>query len=173
MADSLATTSAETSSESDRAVAHQQRSVTNSVRRWPTWRRLALAGICYLTLSVVIWWHVWSAPTVTPPRSTATRTLLWYLEWPAYALAHGANPFFSTAMFHPGGVNLLANTSVLGIGIPLAPLTWAFGPVLTLTWRSPSARTVGARHVLPPLRWSDGRLRPSRAACCTDSHPSS
>ena len=133
MADSLATTSAETSSESDRAVAHQQRSVTNSVRRWPTWRRLALAGICYLTLSVVIWWHVWSAPTVTATSINGDPALfLWYLEWPAYALAHGANPFFSTAMFHPGGVNLLANTSVLGIGIPLAPLTWAFGPVLTL-----------------------------------------
>jgi len=104
MADSLATTSAETSSESDRAVAHQQRSVTNSVRRWPTWRRLALAGICYLTLSVVIWWHVWSAPTVTATSINGDPALfLWYLEWPAYALAHGANPFFSTAMFHPVG----------------------------------------------------------------------
>ena len=54
------------------------------------------------------------------------------LEWPAYALAHGHNPFFSTALFHPGGINLLSNTSVLAIGIPLAPVTWIFGPVATL-----------------------------------------
>jgi len=134
-----------------------------------------LAGICYLTLSVVIWWHVWSAPTVTATSINGDPALfLWYLEWPAYALAHGANPFFSTAMFHPGGVNLLANTSVLGIGIPLAPLTWAFGPVLTLNVALTSAPHCRRSPCsTSSADGSDGRLRPSRAACCTDSHPSS
>ena len=47
-------------------------------------------------------------------------------------MAHGHNPFFSTSLFHPEGINLLANTSVLAIGIPLAPITWLFGPVATL-----------------------------------------
>ena len=26
---------------------------------------------------------------------------LWFFQWPATALAHGQNPFFSTALFHP------------------------------------------------------------------------
>jgi hypothetical protein len=32
---------------------------------------------------------------------------------------------------HPRAVNLMANTSVLGLGIPLAPVTWLFGPEVT------------------------------------------
>ena len=31
----------------------------------------------------------------------------------------------------PHGINLLANTSVLALGVPLAPVTWLGGPVLT------------------------------------------
>jgi hypothetical protein len=88
----------------------------------------------YLLVSIVLWWHVWSShpTTVTTCGCGDSALFLWFLEWPAYALAHGHNPFFSTALFHPGGINLLANTSVLAIGIPLAPITWLFGPVATL-----------------------------------------
>ncbi|MFZ0665832.1 MAG: hypothetical protein WAM97_08745, partial [Acidimicrobiales bacterium] len=88
----------------------------------------------YLALSFGLWWNVWS----THPAGTTTcacgdaSLFLWFLEWPAYAIAHGHNPFFSTAMFHPTGVNLLSNTSVLAIGFLLAPVTWLFGPVATL-----------------------------------------
>jgi len=32
----------------------------------------------------------------------------------------------------PGGINLLDNTSVLALGVVLAPVTWLFGPVVTL-----------------------------------------
>ena len=49
-----------------------------------------------------------------------------------HAIAHGQNPLYSTNLFYPGGVNLLSNTSELGIGIILAPVTWAFGPIATL-----------------------------------------
>ncbi len=110
-----------------------------STGRRPTSRRrrlapYAVAGLVYLAVSVVLWWHVWS----THPTATATcgcgdpALFLWFLEWPAYAIAHGHNPFYSTALFHPGGINLLSNTSVLAIGVPLAPVTWLFGPVATL-----------------------------------------
>jgi hypothetical protein len=42
---------------------------------------------------------------------------VWFLGWPAYALAHGLNPFYSTWMNHPRGVNLMANTSMPLLGI--------------------------------------------------------
>jgi hypothetical protein len=88
----------------------------------------------YLLVAIALWWHAWSGhPTTATTCGCGDSALfLWFLEWPAYALAHGHNPFFSTALFHPGGINLLANTSVLAIGIPLAPVTWLFGPVATL-----------------------------------------
>jgi len=88
----------------------------------------------YLGVSIAIWWGVWS----THPTSTTTcgcgdpSLFTWFLEWPAYAISHGASLFYSTRLFHPGGINLLANTSVLAIGVPLAPVTWLFGPVATL-----------------------------------------
>jgi hypothetical protein len=97
-------------------------------------RALLLATATYLLLSVVVWWNVWSThPTsVTTCGCGDSSLFTWFLEWPAYALAHGLNPLYSTAMFHPGGTNLLSNTSELGFGIVLTPVTWIFGPIATL-----------------------------------------
>jgi hypothetical protein len=95
---------------------------------------VAAAGLVYLAVSVLLWWGVWS----THPTSTTTcacgdsALFLWFLEWPAYALAHGHSLFWSAWLFHPQGINLLSNTSVLAIGTVLAPVTWLFGPVATL-----------------------------------------
>ncbi|HVB92855.1 MAG TPA: hypothetical protein VND67_00940 [Acidimicrobiales bacterium] len=97
-------------------------------------RGLLLASAAYLLLSVIVWWNVWSThPTsVTTCGCGDSSLFTWFLEWPAYALAHGLNPLYSTAMFHPGGINLLSNTSELAFGIVLAPVTWIFGPIATL-----------------------------------------
>jgi hypothetical protein len=98
--------------------------------RWP----YAVAGPLYLGLAVWLWWGVWSThPTTTGSCGCGDPSLFtWFLEWPAYALRHGQNPLHSTALFHPSGINLLSNTSVLVIGVVLAPVTWLFGPVATL-----------------------------------------
>jgi hypothetical protein len=52
----------------------------------------------------------------------------WLLAHGAHVLAHGGNPLFSTAQNAPDGVNMMANTSALGVTIPLAPLTLVAGP---------------------------------------------
>ena len=98
------------------------------------WRSLLAGGLGYLTLSVALWWNVWSShPTsVTTCGCGDTSLFTWFLEWPAYALSHGINPLYSTYLFHPGGVNLLSNTAEVGLGIALAPVTWLFGPIATL-----------------------------------------
>ena len=118
----------------DPFVTHSRRAAAHpgSLRRSAAVLGGAFAG--YLVVAVLLWWHVWSShpSTVTTCGCGDSALFLWFLEWPAYALAHGHNPFFSTALFHPGGINLLSNTSVLAIGIPLAPITWIFGPVATL-----------------------------------------
>ena len=97
-------------------------------------RTLVVAAAAYLALSVGVWWDVWTShpASVTTCGCGDSSLFTWFLEWPAYAIAHGLDPFYSSAMFHPGGVNLLANTSELGIGVVLAPVTWLFGPVATL-----------------------------------------
>ena len=95
---------------------------------------VATAGGCYLALAVGVWWHVWSThPTSTSVCACGDPGLItWFLAWPAYAMAHGLDPFFSSFMYHPYGVNLLANTSSLLAGVVLAPVTWLFGPIATL-----------------------------------------
>jgi len=102
----------------------------------PTGRGRALvpAAVAYLAVALLVWWNVWSGhPTATTTCGCGDSALfLWFFAWPAHALAHGLDPFFSTAMSHPAGVNLLDNTSVLALGIVLAPVTWAFGPVAAM-----------------------------------------
>lgn len=107
-----------------------------------TWLALGI----YLALAVFLWWNVWSThpTTVTSCACGDASLFLWFLEWPAYAIAHGHNPFFSTALFHPTGINLLSNTSVLGIGVLLAPVTWIFGPVTTMNVASTLAPALSA-----------------------------
>ena len=100
------------------------------------WSAGALGGAfaLYLLVSIVLWWHVWSShpTTVTTCGCEDPSLSTWFLAWPAYAIAHGHNLFYSTSLFHPGGINLLSNTGMLAIGVPLAPITWVFGPVATL-----------------------------------------
>ncbi len=98
------------------------------------WRGLLLSAGVYTVLSLFVWSNVWSShpSSITTCGCGDASMFTWFLEWPAYALSHGMSPLHSTAMGYPGGVNLLASTSNLAIGILLAPVTWLFGPVTTL-----------------------------------------
>ncbi len=102
-----------------------------AIRAWPA---LVAAAGTYLVAAVLLWWNIWSShPTTTTTCGCGDSSLFtWFLAWPAYALAHGLDPLFSAAMFHPSGVNLLSNTAVVAIGLVLAPVTWLLGPVATL-----------------------------------------
>jgi hypothetical protein len=93
---------------------------------------LALAG--FLALAVWLLGSTWRSPT--------TRTLggalgdpgvfTWFLRWTPFAVGRHISPFYSDWLNHPTGVNLMWNTWVPLPGLLLAPLTHAFGPVLSL-----------------------------------------
>jgi hypothetical protein len=55
----------------------------------------------------------------------------WYFGAAAHNLTSLSNPFFTDLQNFPAGVNLMANAAVLGLGIPLAPLTLLAGPSAT------------------------------------------
>ncbi len=101
------------------------------LRRTPGW---LVAGVIYVLGSVALWWQVWSGH----PTSAMTcacgdpPSFVWFLAWPAYAITHGHSLFFATQLHYPTGINLLDNTSVLALGVALAPVTWLFGPIATL-----------------------------------------
>jgi hypothetical protein len=52
----------------------------------------------------------------------------WMLAHGARVITHGSYPFFSNLMNYPDGVNMMANTSVLAVSLPLTPVTLLFGP---------------------------------------------
>ncbi len=92
------------------------------------------AALAYLLVAIALWWQVWSSDptTVTTCGCGDSSLFTWFLAWPAWAIAHGHSVLWSRALFYPQGVNLLANTSELAFGVPLAPVTWLWGPVTTL-----------------------------------------
>src|SRR5271165_2611724 len=102
--------------------------------RWRPWMTLVSVGLVYLALGFVLWVHAWTAGASTHTLCGCgdPALFLWFFQWPATALAHGENPFYSSALFHPTGVNLLAQTSVTGLSLPLVPVTWIWGPVASL-----------------------------------------
>jgi len=120
-------------------------------------RTLAVAGAVYLVASLLLWWHVWAHPaSVTTCGCGDASLTLWVLKWPAYALAHGHNPFFSPKLFVPRGINMAPNSLALGVGF--APVTWLFGPVATLNLIDVVAPALSALSMcwllLRWVRWS-------------------
>lgn len=103
-------------------------------------------AVTYVAVAVVVWWRVWTGhPTSELSCGCGDPALfVWSFGWVAHALAHGHNPFLSTAIFHPDGMNLLANTSAMLEAVLLAPVTWLFGPVAALNTANTLAPAVSA-----------------------------
>jgi dolichyl-phosphate beta-glucosyltransferase len=88
--------------------------------------------VLFTVPAVVLWWHVWAghpATTLTCPCGDPAQEV-WFMAWPAWAIPHVANPFFSGAVNVPFGANLLSNTSGPLVGTVLSPVTWLWGPVV-------------------------------------------
>src|ERR1700722_15778462 len=88
----------------------------------------------YLLGGVIAYWHVWAHPTTIQPQSGGGDPALfdWYLRWTPWAISHGTNPFVSHIPNVPFGLNLVAQTSILGLGLIMAPVTVIWGPVASL-----------------------------------------
>ncbi|MET8448643.1 dolichyl-phosphate beta-glucosyltransferase [Streptomyces sp. NPDC005209] len=57
----------------------------------------------------------------------------WFFAVTADNVAHLRNPLFSDLQGFPAGVNLMANTVMLGVSVPFAPLTLLAGPAVSLS----------------------------------------
>ncbi|HEY5985103.1 MAG TPA: hypothetical protein VIV12_01790 [Streptosporangiaceae bacterium] len=119
--------------------------------RVPAW--LPAAAV-YLAAGVAMWWRAWSGY----PRSSMVcacgdpASFAWFISWPAYALSHGQSLFFTSQVHVPMGMNLLVNTSVLALGVVLAPVTWLFGPILSLNVALTAAPVLSALSACACLR---------------------
>ncbi|MFF0876653.1 hypothetical protein [Micromonospora aurantiaca (nom. illeg.)] len=86
---------------------------------------LVVAG--YLGLAVLLTTGQWRRPERLFHQAGDQMLFEWMLARAASAVTGGENPLWSGALNAPDGVNLMANTSVLGLGVPLTPVTVVFG----------------------------------------------
>ncbi|MEW2474278.1 hypothetical protein AB0875_10825 [Micromonospora gifhornensis] len=102
---------------------------TGRPRRRPA-RADVLAIGAYVLLGVVVCLNYWVDVNnrVSSHLPTDHSWFEWLFSHGAYSLRNLENPLFSTQQNAPDGVNMMANTSLLGVTLPLAPLTWLLGP---------------------------------------------
>ena len=108
-----------------------ERSADRPVPRWADGAAVAL----YLALAFWVTSRLW--------RNTGALALVnggsdvhffeWVLVHATRIFTHGENPFFTSQLNAPDGVNLMANTGLLGLTVPLVPVTLLFGPAVALT----------------------------------------
>ncbi|MEU0151738.1 hypothetical protein [Micromonospora fulviviridis] len=96
-------------------------------RRWRPRPVDALVVAGYLGLAVLLTAGQWGRPDRLFHQAGDQMLFEWMLARAARAVTGGENPLHSTALNVPDGVNLMANTSVLGLGVPLTPVTALFG----------------------------------------------
>ncbi len=95
------------------------------------WNVVDAAAIAFfLAVAYRITSSMWVSPTSLTPRANGTdQTFFEYMLLHGVRIfTHGENPFLTTQLNAPIGVNVMANTGLLGLSIPLAPLTAWLGP---------------------------------------------
>ncbi len=130
---------------------------TRSLASRPSRLTLALCVALYGALALVAYVPVWPGDANHLPWCACAdpAQVAWFLRWTPYALAHGHNPFYSNYLDYPSGVNLAQNTLMPLLGLLMAPVTLAFGPVASLTlllWLGISSSATAAFFVF--RRWA-------------------
>ncbi|MEV4464476.1 hypothetical protein AB0J51_12700 [Micromonospora echinofusca] len=96
-------------------------------RRLPVRAPDALVVAGYLALAVLLTVGQWGRPGRLFHQAGDQILFEWMLSRAARAVTRLENPLYSAELNAPDGVNLMANTSVLGLGVPLTPVTLLFG----------------------------------------------
>jgi hypothetical protein len=97
-------------------------------------RTTAIVLLSYVAAAVTVLQHLWADPQGRMFADNGQDHVFfeWVLTHAARLFTHGDNPFFTDQLNAPLGINLMANTSVLGLALPLAPITLLFGAGVTL-----------------------------------------
>jgi len=90
----------------------------------------SLVVTTYLGLAVLANWNAWSTGASRAVQASQDPKLnAWLVAWTPFAVSHGLNPFFSSWVNVPYGVNYSANVAIPVLGIIASPITAVWGPV--------------------------------------------
>ncbi|MFD9333720.1 dolichyl-phosphate beta-glucosyltransferase [Streptomyces sp. NPDC060028] len=100
--------------------------------------RLNAAGIAvaalYLLASLYLYQGLWGGldGSILADSLQDQNQWEWFFGVTADNISHLRNPLFTDFQNTPDGVNLMGNTVMLGLSVPLTPVTLLFGPTFTL-----------------------------------------
>lgn len=120
-------------------------------------RATVVVGLFFVVLTMFIFWPMWPGDPHRIVGCACGDPFLqsWFLGWAPWAILHGHNPFFTTYMDYPRGINLAANTLMPLLGVLFYPVTALAGATTTfslLMWLSYPLSGLSAFHVV--RRWS-------------------
>ncbi|MFY1684401.1 hypothetical protein ACN265_23025 [Micromonospora sp. WMMD730] len=101
--------------------------------RWTARRKdLVVYGI-FLLVALWVTSRIWADPAgrVASLYSSDPAQVQFFLAHSVRVVLHGEFPFYTDQFNFPDGVNLMANTAVLALGIPMVPVTLLFGPAVS------------------------------------------
>src|SRR5579872_2349966 len=98
-----------------------------------------IAMLVYAAFALVLNWPSWPGDP-SRVRTDSFGVLgavdfdqqIWFLAWNAHALAHLLNPFYSSAINYPFGIDIAQNTASPLLGMLTAPLTLLASPVASM-----------------------------------------
>ncbi|MFE9691188.1 hypothetical protein [Micromonospora sp. NPDC005806] len=119
----------------DRSVTHRRWRWTAQPRPWrwtPGRQDLAVNGV-FLVAALWVTCRIWADPAgrVAPLYSGDPAQVQFFLAHSVRVVLHGEFPFYTDQFNYPDGVNLMANTAILALGIPMVPVTLLFGPAVS------------------------------------------
>jgi len=130
-------------------------------RRYGRWLD-ACALLSYLALALWVDGPLLAQPGQVRPEANAADPdfFEWMLRHAVRIFTEGEHPFRTPALNAPFGVNLLANTGLLGLTVPMVPVTMLFGPGVSfaLLLTLGLAGTAGAWYWLLSRHLGTGRL---------------
>ena len=96
-------------------------------------RQAASAFILYFALSVLIFGRaiVGHPASVYVGRGPDPQLYIWFMAWWAYAISHGVNPFLTSVIWAPSGVNLAWTANMPLAAWLVYPITRVCGPIVS------------------------------------------
>ena len=89
--------------------------------------------VVYLAAGVAVTWPRATYITGRLPRTRDVSNYVWGLAWTAHQLIHLGNPWFTTQLAAPVGIQMGFGTNMPLAGLIMTPVTLAFGPSAAFT----------------------------------------
>ncbi|WP_435821289.1 hypothetical protein [Micromonospora parva] len=101
--------------------------------RWTRRRQHLAVGGLFLLAALWVTSRIWLDPSgrVASLYTGDPAQVQFFLAHSVRVVLHGEYPFYTEQFNYPDGVNLMANTAVLALGIPMVPVTLLFGPAVS------------------------------------------